>query len=94
MAKRKPKDPKPHSFLNKLLINQWLLSLFGIDPLADNKERPHTGRATAKRDLEDLVRKGVLVLMGAGRGAFYNMPKKRLINGSNESSGSKKENGS
>jgi len=40
VAKRKPKGPKPHSFRNKLLLNQWLLSLFGIDPLADNKERP------------------------------------------------------
>ena len=38
-----------------------------------------------ERAYEDLVRKGVLVLMGEGRGAFYNMPKKRLINGSNGS---------
>ena len=61
---------------------------------AGYQEITSTSRATAKRDLEDLVRKGVLVLMGAGRGAFYNMPKKRLINGSNGSFGSKKENGS
>ena len=40
MAKRKSKGPKPHSFRNKLLLNQWLLSVFGIDPLDDNKERP------------------------------------------------------
>ena len=61
---------------------------------AGYQEITSTSRATAKRDLEDLVRKGVLVLMGAGRGAFYNMPKKRLMNGSNDSFGSKKENGS
>ena len=33
MARRKPKGPKPHKFMNKLLLNQWLISLFGIDPL-------------------------------------------------------------
>jgi hypothetical protein len=61
---------------------------------AEYQEITGASRATAKRDLEDLVRKGVLVPMGAGRGAFYNMPKKRLINGSNGSSVSRKENGS
>ncbi|MCK4303663.1 MAG: DUF4062 domain-containing protein [Candidatus Eisenbacteria sp.] len=35
------------------------------------------GRTTAKRDLDDLVRKGLLVLMGAGRGAYYEVPRKR-----------------
>jgi ATP-dependent DNA helicase RecG len=53
-----------------------------------------TSRATAKRDLEDLVNKGLLKLVGAGHGAFYYVPKKRLINGSNGSSESEKENGS
>jgi len=53
-----------------------------------------TSRATAKRDLEDLVNKGLLKLAGAGRGAFYYVLKKRLINGSNGSSESEKENGS
>lgn len=42
-----------------------------------------TTRATAKRDLEDLVGKGVLVRSGAGRGTSYDIPRKRLINGSN-----------
>jgi hypothetical protein len=32
MAKKKPKMPA-HKFSNKLLLNQWLISLFGIDPL-------------------------------------------------------------
>jgi predicted HTH transcriptional regulator len=40
----------------------------------------------AKRDIEDLVRKGLLVPKGAGRGAYYELPNKRLINGSNGSS--------
>ena len=37
MAKGKSKGPKPHAFRNKLLLNQWLISLFGIDPLAEHK---------------------------------------------------------
>lgn len=44
-------------------------------------------RATAKRDLEDLVQKGVIAPMGSGRGAHYEFSKKRLINGSNGSPG-------
>ena len=42
-------------------------------------------RATAKRDLEGLVKKGLIILEGAGRGARYRVPKKRPINGSNGS---------
>jgi hypothetical protein len=37
MAKRKARGPRPHSFRNKLLLNQWLVSLFGIDPLVEHK---------------------------------------------------------
>jgi len=40
-------------------------------------------RTTAKRDLEDLVKKGVLASGGKGRGAFYLYSKKRIINGPN-----------
>ena len=36
MAKRKPKGLKPHKFRNKILLNQWLVSLFGIDPLQEH----------------------------------------------------------
>lgn len=37
MAKRsKAKGPARHAFRNKLLLNQWLISLFGIDPLAEH----------------------------------------------------------
>ena len=51
-------------------------------------------RPTAKRDLEDMVKKGILIPKGSGRGAYYELPKKRLINGSNGSSGSRFGNGS
>lgn len=37
MAKPKAKGRKQHGFRNKLLLNQWLISLFGIDPLAEHK---------------------------------------------------------
>jgi hypothetical protein len=33
MAKGKKSTAKSHKFKNKLLLNQWLLSLFGVDPL-------------------------------------------------------------
>ncbi|MCI0537165.1 MAG: DUF4062 domain-containing protein [Verrucomicrobiales bacterium] len=51
-------------------------------------------RPTAKRDLEDLVKKGLLVPRGSGRGAYYELQKKRLIKGSNGSSGRLGGNGS
>ena len=51
-------------------------------------------RPTAKRDLEDLVKKGVLERSGSGRGAYYAMPAKRLINGSNGSPSGGSGNGS
>jgi hypothetical protein len=37
MAKGKSRGPESHSFRNKLLLNQWLISLFGIDPLIQRK---------------------------------------------------------
>ena len=37
-ARKKARGPKAHPFRNKLLLNQWLISLFGIDPLAEHKE--------------------------------------------------------
>jgi len=40
-----------------------------------------TARTTAKRDIEELVRKGVLVRSGAGRGASYHVARKRPGNG-------------
>lgn len=37
MAKKRTRDnkPKTHLFRNKLLLNQWLLSLFGINPFSE-----------------------------------------------------------
>jgi ATP-dependent DNA helicase RecG len=51
-------------------------------------------RATAKRDLEDLVTQGLLIPAGAGRGAHYELPRKRLKNGSIGSSPDVGPNGS
>jgi len=42
-----------------------------------------TSRATAKRDLDDMVAKRVLLRRGKGRGASYTLSRKRLIIGSN-----------
>lgn len=38
MAKRrKQRGAKPHKFRNKLVLNQWLISLFGIDPFVEHR---------------------------------------------------------
>ena len=52
---------------------------------AKYQEVTKASRATAKRDLEELVHKGLIILVGTGRGAYYKVPKKWLINGSNGS---------
>lgn len=51
-------------------------------------------RPTAKRDLEELVKKGVITPKGSGRGAHYEFFNKWLINGSNGSSDQENGNGS
>jgi ATP-dependent DNA helicase RecG len=51
-------------------------------------------RTTAKRDLEELVEKGVLVAVGAGRGAAYELQSKWPINGPIGSPGEAAGNGS
>jgi len=61
---------------------------------AKYQEITGTSRATAKRDLEELVHKGLIILIGTRRGAYYQVPKKWLINGSYGSSGSEAGNGS
>ena len=61
---------------------------------AKYQEVTGTSRATAKRDLEELVSKGLVILIGSGRGAYYQLPKKWLINGSNGSSENESGNGS
>lgn len=37
MAKRKKETHKSHNFRNKLLLNQWIISLFGIDPFNEQQ---------------------------------------------------------
>ncbi len=44
MARRKLQGLQPHSFKRKLLLNQWLISLFGIDPLAESTLRDQKAR--------------------------------------------------
>lgn len=44
MAARRNRGPKRHKFSNKLLLNQWLVSLFGIDPLREHKRNGRTVR--------------------------------------------------
>jgi len=51
-------------------------------------------RPTAKRDLEEMVKKAILVPKGLGRGAHYEFVKKRLINDSNGSANGNDLNGS
>ncbi|MEW6657986.1 MAG: ATP-binding protein [Thermodesulfobacteriota bacterium] len=58
------------------------------------QELTEASRATAKRDLEELVKKGLLIATGAGRGAAYEISVKRPQNGSIGSSAGKDGNGS
>ena len=39
MARRKSRGPPSHPFRDKLLLNQWLISLFGIYPWADASQQ-------------------------------------------------------
>ena len=55
MAKRQSNGPKQHGFNNKLLLNQWIISLFGINLLAEHRsdgrgERPFHMLAESIRD--------------------------------------------
>ena len=57
LAKKRSRGPKPHNFRNKLLLNQWLVSLFGINPLdghklREEKVRPFHLLATPLRTLD------------------------------------------
>jgi len=47
------RGPKHHSFRNKLILNQWLMGLFGIDPLAEK----YTGTLRPFHDLAEPLRK-------------------------------------
>jgi superfamily II DNA or RNA helicase len=37
LAKKVSRGPRHHAFRDKLLLNQWLISLFGINPLVEHK---------------------------------------------------------
>src|SRR5690606_9141722 len=37
MARKAAKTAKQHAFRNKLVLNHWLISLFGVDPLVDQQ---------------------------------------------------------
>jgi len=51
MAKRKAKGPKQHKFRNKLLLNQWLMSLFGVDSLREGaRKQPFHKLAESLKD--------------------------------------------
>jgi len=86
--------------LAELLLNQRQLNALPLirwKPRFSNSDyqaATGTSRGTAKRDLEELVSKGVIVPKGSGRGAHYEFRKKRLINGPNGSSNEGKINGS
>lgn len=51
MGKRGARGPKPHKFRNKLVLNQWLISLFGVDPF-----REHTVNGQKLRPFHRLVK--------------------------------------
>ncbi len=44
MARSKSKDPKSLDFRNKLVLNQWMISLFGIDPLIEHRDHGNVVR--------------------------------------------------
>lgn len=58
------------------------------------QELTGVSRATAKRDLDEMVKLGLLKLEGAGRSAHYRLTRNQLKNGSNGSAERKIENGS
>lgn len=64
--------------------------------ITNTEYRNQTGvsRATAKRDLDEMVKLGLLKLVGAGRSAYYRLTRNRLINSSKGSLDRKTENGS
>ena len=54
MASKRSRGPAQHKFHDKLVLNQWLISLFGIDPLSEEfshgKIRPFHKLADPIRD--------------------------------------------
>ena len=56
--KSKAKGPAQHAFRNKLLLNQWLISLFGIDPLTEQRGNGKMARPFHK--LSEFIRNPAL----------------------------------
>jgi len=44
MAKRRSSGPRKHNFRNRLVLNQWAISLFGVDPLREHRIGTRTVR--------------------------------------------------
>jgi len=61
---------------------------------AEYQKLNDVSRATAKRDLDDMIKLGLLKLEGAGRSAHYRLTRNRLNNGSNGSNNRNTGNGS
>lgn len=82
------RDQLTNKVLAELQLNERQLKAVAVlrleHRMTNSRYQAITGatRPTAKRDLEELVKKRVLVSTGAGRGAAYEMRLKRLTNGS------------
>ncbi|MFQ6614323.1 MAG: ATP-binding protein [Fidelibacterota bacterium] len=78
------RDWLTNEILDMLNLNERQLKVIALikqqQKLTTKQYQEITGasRATSKCDLEDFVRKGVLILKGEGRGAYYELSKKRL----------------
>lgn len=72
---------------------QFLKSKFRITNI-EYQKLTGVSRATAKRDLDEMVKLGLIKLEGAGRSAHYRLTGNRLINGSNGPLNHKNGNGS
>jgi len=68
----------------QIKATQYLKSNFRITNI-DFQKLNDVSRATAKRDLEEMVKLGLLKLEGAGRSSHYKLIGNRLINDSNGS---------
>jgi hypothetical protein len=62
MAKKKKDAKSSHAFRNKLLLNQWVISLFGIDPLTvenDENGKPILPYQRLSQHLKDVRSEGL-----------------------------------
>ncbi|OGR05828.1 MAG: hypothetical protein A2511_07550 [Deltaproteobacteria bacterium RIFOXYD12_FULL_50_9] len=72
MTGRKSKGQKPYTFGNKLLLNQWHVCLFGIDPLSVSAINQHLQHIFADNELEEVaVIKQYLITADGKKYQFY-----------------------